>query len=106
MILRNISLEIQQYKPFSNLEDMCFDWMGSDESLPEVTLRLAEWIYYCPEPFRGRIVDSTGNMADRMVFWVERNWQIKTEKHLDAYTFSVAGTVGLLLCEVWEWFEG
>jgi farnesyl-diphosphate farnesyltransferase len=25
---------------------------------------------------------------------------------LDAYTFSVAGSVGLQLCEIWDWFEG
>lgn len=25
---------------------------------------------------------------------------------MDAYTFSVAGAVGLMLCEIWDWFEG
>jgi farnesyl-diphosphate farnesyltransferase len=45
-------------------------------------------------------------MADRMAFWAERNWKIENEEDLDVYTFAVAGSVGLLLCEIWEWFEG
>jgi farnesyl-diphosphate farnesyltransferase len=53
---------------------------------------------YCPEPIRARVVDSTSSMADRMAFWAERNWKIEDEADLDAYTFSVAGAVGLMLC--------
>ena len=50
------------------------------------------------------MADSTGSMADRMAFWAERNWKVKDESDLDAYTFAVAGAVGLILCEIWEWF--
>ena len=66
--------------------------------MPEVSLRLAEWIYYCPESFRARVADSTGSMSDRMAFWAERNWKVEDESDLDAYTFAVAGAVGLILC--------
>jgi len=45
-------------------------------------------------------------MSDRMAYWAERNWEIKNKKDLDAYTFSVAGAVGLILSELWEWYEG
>jgi len=45
-------------------------------------------------------------MADRMAFWAERNWKVEDESDLDAYTFAVAGAVGLILCEIWEWYEG
>ena len=45
-------------------------------------------------------------MADRMAQWVERNWEVRTESDLDAYTYSVAGAVGLLLCDIWAWFDG
>lgn len=69
-------------------------------------MRLAEWIFYCPESFRARVVDCTATMADRMAFWAERNWRIEGVEDLDAYTFAVAGAVGLILCEIWEWFEG
>lgn len=61
---------------------------------------------YCPRDIRARIADSTSSMADRMAFWAERNWRIDCEQDLDAYTFSVAGAVGLMLCEIWDWFEG
>lgn len=61
---------------------------------------------YCPKEIRARVADSTSSMADRMAFWAERNWQVEDESDLDAYTFSVAGAVGLILCEIWEWFEG
>ena len=46
------------------------------------------------------MVDSTATMADRMAFWAERSWRIENSEDLDAYCFSVAGAVGLLLCEV------
>jgi len=41
-----------------------------------------------------------------MAYWAEQNWEIKNKKDLDAYTFSVAGAVGLILSELWEWYEG
>jgi farnesyl-diphosphate farnesyltransferase len=44
-------------------------------------------------------------MADRMKFWAERNWRIDNEEDLDVYTMAVAGAVGLVLCEIWDWFE-
>jgi len=36
-------------------------------------------------------------MADRMAFWALRNWKIDNKQDLDAYTFAVAGSVGLIL---------
>jgi farnesyl-diphosphate farnesyltransferase len=45
-------------------------------------------------------------MADRMAYWAECNWLIETEDHLDQYTFSVAGTVGLMLSDLWAWHDG
>ena len=34
------------------------------------------------------------------------NWHITTVDDLDHYTFSVAGAVGLLICDVGGWFDG
>ena len=106
-LLRNVSYYIQKYKPgCSAPEDLVFQWGEWEKDLPEVTVRLSEWIMYCPQPIRARVADSTSSMADRMAFWAERNWKVEDETDLDAYTFSVAGAVGLMLCEIWEWFEG
>lgn len=61
---------------------------------------------YCPATIRGRIVDATSGMADRMATWAERNWKCETVRDLDAYTFAVAGAVGVLLCDIWAWHDG
>ena len=97
-ILRNVSYGIQKYRPGMVESELIFDWGVYEKDLPEVTLRLSEWIMLCPEEIRARVADSTSSMADRMAFWAERNWEIKDESDLDAYTFSVAGAVGLMLC--------
>lgn len=55
---------------------------------------------------RGRVADCTASMSDRMGYWASRNWAIENEDDLDIYTFAVAGSVGLILCEIWDWFEG
>ena len=81
------------FKPFENI-------------LPEVTLRIGDWICIAPRVISPRIWDATSVMADRMAQWVERNWEVRTESDLNAYTFSVAGAVGLLLCDIWAWFDG
>ncbi|MBN1665582.1 MAG: phytoene/squalene synthase family protein [Anaerolineales bacterium] len=81
------------FKPFENV-------------LPEVTLRVGEWALHPPSVIAPRIWDATAAMADRMAQWVERNWEVRTESDLDAYTYSVAGAVGLLLCDIWAWFDG
>ena len=36
-------------------------------------------------------------MADRMANWALKNWKIDSKEDLDAYTFAVAGSVGLIL---------
>lgn len=74
--------------------------------LPEVTLRLSDWLAKVPTGIAPRVWDATIAMADRMAYWVERNWEILTEADLNSYTFSVAGAVGLLICDIWAWFDG
>lgn len=97
-LLRKVSFHLQKIRPGMKVEELTFDWENCAQELPEVSLRLAEWIFYAPESIRVRVADSTSSMADRMAFWAERNWLIESEADLDAYTFSVAGAVGLLLC--------
>ena len=105
-ILRSISYTLQTFSPESAEDSLRWDWHGKEGDLPEVTLRLAEWIFLCPAEVRARVVDCTATMADRMAWWAARNWRIDSEQDLDVYTFAVAGAVGLILCEIWEWFEG
>jgi farnesyl-diphosphate farnesyltransferase len=74
--------------------------------LPEVTLRISDWLAHVPAGISPRVWDATIAMADRMAYWVENNWLIRTEADLNSYTFSVAGAVGLLICDIWTWFDG
>ncbi len=76
------------------------------DKLPAVTLRLAEWACFAPKSIAPRIWDTTAAMAERMAYWVAKNWKIRTEADLDSYTYSVAGSIGLLLCDIWAWFAG
>jgi farnesyl-diphosphate farnesyltransferase len=74
--------------------------------LPEVTLRISDWLSHVPPGIAPRLWDATIAMADRMAYWAENNWLIRTEADLNSYTFSVAGAVGLLICDIWTWFDG
>jgi farnesyl-diphosphate farnesyltransferase len=74
--------------------------------LPEVTLRIHDWLAHVPPGIAPRVWDATIAMADRMAYWVENNWLIRSEADLNSYTFSVAGAVGLLICDIWTWFDG
>lgn len=73
--------------------------------LPEVTLRLADWLKICPPALQDRVTDATSIMAKGMAEWVTKDWQIKTEQDLDDYTYYVAGLVGVMLSDIWEWHD-
>jgi farnesyl-diphosphate farnesyltransferase len=73
--------------------------------LPEVTLRLADWIKICPPSIVEKMLDSTSTMAKGMADWATKEWRIKTEEDLDDYTFYVAGLVGVMLTDIWKWYD-
>lgn len=77
-----------------------------ERALPEVTLRLADWLFVCPEGITRRVKDSTSEMASGMADWVEKDWHVKTKEDLDNYTYYVAGLVGIMLSDIWEWRDG
>ncbi len=108
MLLRQVGLIMQSQTTINNrvLFELEAAFKPFGNILPEVTLRIGEWAYYAPQIISPRIWDATAAMADRMAQWVERNWEMRTEMDLDAYTYSVAGAVGLLLCDIWAWFDG
>ncbi|MGK7945385.1 MAG: squalene/phytoene synthase family protein [Microcystaceae cyanobacterium] len=104
-ILRKISLNLQSGTANSTPEDFGRGLEGYHSLLPEVSQRVGEWALLAPETIAPRIWDATATMADRMAYWAENNWEIKTERDLDQYTFSVAGAVGLLLSDLWAWYD-
>lgn len=106
LLLRSISLRMQEISNFSSDDCIGADLASYADSLPEVTLAIGEWAKLAPETIAPRIWDATAAMADRMAYWAERNWKITTEAELDRYTFSVAGAVGLLLSDLWGWYDG
>lgn len=74
--------------------------------LPQVTLQIRDWIDFAPITIQQNILHWTSVMAEGMAEWVEKNWVIQTEQDLDSYTYYVAGLVGLLLDEIWTWYDG
>jgi farnesyl-diphosphate farnesyltransferase len=108
ILLRRISSIFQTQTSMEDcaMEEFSIAFREHAELLPEVTLRLGDWACYPPATIAPRIWDATAAMADRMAQWVSNNWCIQTQADLDEYTFSVAGAVGLLLCDIWAWFDG
>ena len=107
-LLRQVGLIMQSQTTINNrvLFELDAAFKPFENILPEVSLRVGEWACHAPKIISPRIWDATAAMADRMAQWVERNWEMRTESDLDAYTYSVAGAVGLLLCDIWAWFDG
>jgi farnesyl-diphosphate farnesyltransferase len=105
-LLRQISLNLQAGTELSQVDDFAQGLDDYAEHLEEVTLRIGEWALLAPETIAPRIWDATAAMADRMAYWADQNWHIETEADLDRYTFSVAGAVGLMLSDLWAWYDG
>ena len=74
--------------------------------LPEVTMRIADWLLICPEGILETVQNYTSIMAAGMADWVEREWVIESRQDLDDYTYCVAGLVGEMLADIWDWHDG
>lgn len=105
-ILHSISHTLQAGVDGFALDAFAAGFSAEQDMLPEVTLRVREWAILAPETIAPRIWDATAAMADRMAHWAECNWQIRSEADLDRYTFGVAGAVGLILSDLWSWYDG
>jgi farnesyl-diphosphate farnesyltransferase len=105
-LLQAISLQLQSLAGDSAVDHFAATMESFRISLPEVTLRIGEWTRLAPPTIAARICDATAAMADRMAYWAADGWQIHTEADLNHYTFSVAGAVGLLLSDLWAWYDG
>ena len=105
-LLRSISLRLQEIADINAYKHIGVDLVPYKGVLPEVSLSIGEWASLAPMTIAPRIWDATAAMADRMAYWAENNWTIETEADLNRYTFSVAGAVGLLLSDLWAWYDG
>lgn len=74
--------------------------------LPEVTLRMGDWLGFCPSEIVGKIKESTSEMAFGMADWAEKNWHVRDKEDLENYTYYVAGLVGVMLSDIWQWYDG
>lgn len=91
-------------KPFH--EDVFAELFEPYQSiLPKVTLKLENWIRVCPPGIAERVLDATSTMAKGMAKWVQKDWIIKSEEDLDDYTYYVAGLVGVMLSDIWKWYD-
>lgn len=106
LLLRSISLRLQEITDLDSYYRIGADLEQYSAVLPDVTMCIGEWASLAPKTIAPRICDATAAMADRMAYWAEQNWTIATETDLDRYTFSVAGAVGLLLSDLWSWYDG
>ncbi|WP_088006147.1 squalene/phytoene synthase family protein [Indiicoccus explosivorum] len=74
--------------------------------LPEVAIRLDDWVSLCPAGIVAEVKRSTAEMARGMAKWAGKNWQIRSKEDLDDYTYYVAGLVGTMLSDIWRWHDG
>jgi len=105
-LLRALSRAIQASNERLRVEEFWSAFADFRQQLPEVSLRLGEWMALAPRQIAHRIWDATATMSDRMADWAETGFQIHTESDLDRYTMGVAGAVGLLLSDIWAWYDG
>lgn len=73
--------------------------------LPDVTLKLDQWIEICPTEIRESVLQATSIMAKGMAEWAEKEWKINSEEDLDQYTYYVAGLVGVMLTDIFKWYD-
>lgn len=105
-LLNAISLSLQSATHHFTASDLAAPLHEYKDLIPEVSYRVGEWALLAPESIAPRIWDATAAMADRMAYWASINWTVHTEAELNQYTFSVAGSVGLLLSDLWAWYDG
>lgn len=105
-LLRAVSLALQSVTEDNPTGACTAPLCAHQARLPEVTLRLDDWLLLAPPTIGPRIADATAAMADRMAHWAANHWRIRTETDLDQYTFVTAAAVGLLLSELWAWYDG
>ncbi|MBD1379572.1 squalene/phytoene synthase family protein [Metabacillus arenae] len=103
-LLRSISTLLKK-EPFNHtaLSNLLTPYQ---KQLPEVSLRLSDWITLCPPGASREVLNATAIMAEGMADWVLKDWKIESEQDLNDYTYYVAGLVGVMLSHIWKWYDG
>lgn len=106
-VLKGISHLLESQTSVEEFDHAAFNefFDGFDQDLPEVTVRVNEWACFAPKFIAPRIWEATAAMAERMAGWAVDGFKVFNRADLDRYTYGVAGAVGLLLCDLWGWFE-
>jgi farnesyl-diphosphate farnesyltransferase len=104
-LLETVCAEIERrtHQPPRSFDEI---FNGYQHVLPEVTNRIEEWLILSPDAIAPTIHRATSTMAQRMAYWVNNDWMVRTKRDLDRYTFIVAGAVGVLLADLWKWYDG
>ncbi len=105
-LLQIISSTLQSGTHEMQASDLSGALSDYKDLLPEVSYRIGEWALLAPDSIAPRVWDATAAMSDRMAYWARINWKIEDRADLDQYTFGVAGAVGLLLSDLWAWYDG
>jgi len=72
--------------------------------LSQVTLDFNFWLNSIPPSVEPRVLAEVSAISARMGHWAKRRWRINDESELDQYAFAVAGSVGLLLNDLFSWY--
>ncbi|WP_237179067.1 squalene/phytoene synthase family protein [Paenibacillus sp. MMS18-CY102] len=102
-LLSGIQYALESDNPLEQTDKLLAPHM---DVLPAVTMQLTDWLKLCPPTATPIVYRYTAMMSQQMAEWVHTGWSIKTEEDLDRYTYSVAGMVGEMLSEMWQWFDG
>ncbi|MFC0842151.1 squalene/phytoene synthase family protein [Streptomyces noboritoensis] len=103
VLLRGVGRTLQSRSASDGLAAV---FAGHEAVLPEVTLRLGEWAGLAPPEIGPRVWETFATMAERMADWAESGFAVREEQDLDRYTYAVAGTLVLLLSDLWAWHDG
>ncbi|MGW2858322.1 squalene/phytoene synthase family protein [Streptomyces sp. NPDC001205] len=103
LLLRGVSRALQTRGGAAEFAEV---FRGQEAVLPDVTLRLGEWVMLAAPEIGPRVWETFATMAERMATWAENDFAIHTEHDLDQYTYAVAGTVVLVLSDLWSWYDG
>ena len=106
ILLRGIAKHLIGVDGIMDRQELMILIQSYADYLHEVSIRLVEIVEAVPIEVRNLVFEMTSAMAKEMADWVELDWEINTEKDLDAYTFTVAGRVGILLSKIWHWYDG
>lgn len=105
-LLRELAAALRSIPPASAPRRLEAVLAAAPEGLPAVSLGLDGWAALAPAAVAPRVVEASASMAGRMAAWVDAGWAIRSEADLDAYTYAVAGAVGLLLADLVAWHDG